>query len=97
MAQTKGAYLGFFTFKDSGNGLRAFHHTSHAPECFLEVQTTIHSLFHQVGDNFGIGFRFEGMTTVSQTPLQFQVILNNTVVNHGNAVLAVNVGMSVFV
>ena len=50
-----------------------------------------------MSEDFGVGLRFEDMAGVDQPPFQFQVILDDPVVDDGDALLTVDMGMGVLV
>ena len=95
MPQPQGADLSRISLQHRGDRLRALDQAAHAPEGFLEAQAPVHPLFDQMGEHFAVGLRTEDMAGVQQPALQLQVVLDDAVVDHGDALLTVGMGMGV--
>ena len=62
----------------------------------LERAAVLHVFFHQVGDDFGVGFGDELVALFFELPLQFDVIFHDAVVDDDDLAGAVAVRMRVF-
>ena len=95
MAHAQGAQLVGFTAAHGGYRLGTFQSTSHLPESRREGQPFAQALFDEVGDNLGVGFGGEDVAPLLETALQFQVVFDDTVVDHGNLAVAAGKGVGV--
>ena len=68
VAQSERADLCGISLQDGGDGLGALYHASHSPERLLEAETPIHTLFHQMGEDFSVGLRAKFVSGVDQPP-----------------------------
>ncbi len=84
---------------DDGDGERAAHRPEHAPGGLGQVDAGVvgEMLLDQVGHDLGVGGGGEGVALGLQVGLELEVVLDDPVVDEGEAAGAVDVGVGVVV